>query len=183
MADYTTEKTAQEKQLSLMRIQTGLLLGIFVLVLAAGVLLFTQFAKINNCFEMIETDLEKLDMDALNAAVGAMTEAVDELSAVDMDTLNAAVASLKEAAEALSDVDMKTINDTVGSLRDAAGKLGAVDIKTLNDTVAALKNAANNLSDMDVDSINALVDSLETVAGKMEKASNTLSNIGNIFKR
>ena len=183
MADYTTEKTAQEKQLSLMRIQTGILFGIFVLILAAGVLLFTQFAKINNCFAMIESDLEKLDMDALNSAVEAMTEAVDELSDVDMDTLNAAVASLKEAAETLADVDMKTLNETVGSLREAADKLGAVDIKTLNDTVAALKTAANNLSDMDVESIHALVASLETVAGKMEKASNALSNIGNIFNR
>ncbi len=171
------EKTVQERQLTLMRVQTALLALILVILLAAGVFVAREISELQSVMDVIEQDVKALDMDAMNDAVSALTDAAKQFSFVDMDALNGAVRSLTEAADQLSSVDANTLNETVTALRDAAKMLSDVDMKGINKAVSSLTDAVNNLKDVDIDSLNALVQSLETVASKLQSAADAISGL------
>lgn len=158
MQTVKTEKTVQQRQLSLMRVQSALLAAILVILLLAGIFLAGKISELQSVMDVIEQDVKALDMDALNDAVAALTEAADQLAAVDVGRLNDTVAALKDAAKTLSEIDMKGINKAVTSLTEAA----------------------NHLKDVDIGSLNSLVQSLETVASKLQKATDSISGL---FKR
>lgn len=156
MARYDGSADTQSRQLKLLRVQTALIGGIFLLLLAALVFLAVQFAALGEALDMVETQLQSLELEET-------------------------VEALTTAAETMGEVDMAALNEAVASLDAAAENLGAVDMKQLNSAVLALKGAATNLQDVDVEALNTLVSALETVATKLEGAVNALSNIGKIF--
>ena len=121
----TTEELSK-KMLTHQRIQTAVLIGIFILVLIGLILLLSQFGTINNCLTMIETDLQAVDMDTVNSAVANISALTDHLSELDISSLETAVGSLKDAAENLSKVDISNLNKLVESVQSTAAKLESV---------------------------------------------------------
>lgn len=149
----TTEKT----QLSLTKIQTALLAAILIVLLVGSILLAIQISQLSSCMDLVEKDLQALNMDDINEAVDALTEAANQLAAVDVDTLN----------------------QTASELKDAAANLKNVDIDTLNGTIASLKDASDTLKNVDMEALNGLVESLENVSTKLQNAVNAITGIFN----
>lgn len=147
----TTEKT----QLSLAKLQTGLLAAILTVLLIGSILLAVQISQVRSCLDLVEQDLQALNMDDVNDAVDALTDAANQLAAVDVDTLN----------------------QTASELKDAAANLKNVDMDTLNQTIASLKEAADTLKNVDMEALNGLVESLETVSTKLQNAVNAVTGI------
>ncbi len=117
MKDQT--KTPEEKQLQMMKIQTVMIAGILVLILAF--VLFMAF-KVNDIMAMAE----QLDLDELNAAVSSLKSAADKLSAVDVDSLNSGIASLSETAGELSSLDFQKLNIFMNSLEGMSKEMDAL---------------------------------------------------------
>lgn len=143
------ELTVEEKQLKMLKLQTGILAAMLVFFVILGAVLAGK-------------------------AVGVMNQAMDVMQKVnqlDLDTVNSTVAALQDAALELQNVDMDTLNKAVGSLKTAAENLTAVDIDAINEGIRSLSEAANNLDGLNIDELNALITSLDTVAARMEKTS------------
>lgn len=138
-----------------MRLQTIIQGAILLVLVGAVVFLGGQFSTLRRCMNLIDADLQALDMNEVNTAVDALSDAADRFSEIDVNSLNA----------------------TVSSLHEAADKLGNVDIPAMNDAVDALKGAAGKLENVDVDSLNSLVGSLEEVASKLQNAVNAVSGV------
>ena len=124
-----------DPRMKLMKMQTAILAAILVILLIAGIFVAAEFSTIHRSISTLQTEVESLEMDSVNDAVAALTEAAENLAAVDVSTLN----------------------ETAVSLREAADTLALIDTDTLNSTAASLKEAANNLSKVDTDSLNSLV--------------------------
>ena len=151
MEEKTVEKTAEKKNDSLllwMKIQTGLLAAILVLLLAVGTVIGIQANKAMQAFR-----------------------------GVDMEKVNAIVLSVQNTAAQLESVDMDTINKAVDSLKGAAENLAAADVDAVNEGIQALTEAARNLQELDIDQMNELIKSLETVSKQMEKTTSAFSRI------
>lgn len=152
-----TEMQTKREEVGLLkqaRLQTVILCGIFVILLATILYLACQVT-------------------ALKA------EMQTALQAMDISELSETTDKLKSAADALSEVDVRQINATVEVLKDAAENLGDVDMEQLNGAVGALKDAAGKFDEVDISSINSLVSSLDTVATKMQNAVNAITGIFN----
>lgn len=141
-------KNVQETQLKLMKLQTGMIAGILVILLVVGVFLMVQ---VNTVMQQVRS----LDLDKINATVASLQQTAAELEKVDMEAINGAVTSLKGAAENLSNVDIKAINEGIQALTEAAG----------------------NLQGLDIEEMNGLIKSLETVAGQMEKTTSAFAKL------
>lgn len=142
------KEETMEKQFKLMKLQTALMAGILVLLLAVGCFVVYQ---VNNIMNMVNA----VDLDKVNATVASLQSTAAELEKLDMEQISAAVESLKGAAETLSKTDIGAINEGIQSLTDAAG----------------------NLSGLDIQQINELISSLETVAAQMEKTTSAFSKL------
>lgn len=148
----------EEGQTALLKKQNRLLTVIAALLAITLVLICVGFLTVNRFAGDLQAQLDQLEVDSFNGAVGSMQEAADLLNQVDVDGLNKTVTSLKGAADHLSSVDMDTLNGAVTQLSGAATTLQGVDVTALN----------------------KLVQSLETVASRLESAVNA---IGTIFGR
>ena len=116
----------EKRQLRLLRVQTAVLMCILVLLVAGGIFLTVQLADLGDCLALVERQLQGVDMDEVNRAVGALTGAAQELGNVDMDALNQAVAALAGAAENLQDLDFEALNTLVKTLETVASRLERV---------------------------------------------------------
>ncbi len=143
------------KQLRMMRLQTILIAALLLILLAGIVFLAVRFREIGELADTLKTEVELIDVGAINDAAGNLASAAEEL---DMDAVGQTVEALKRAAEGIESVDMSE----------------------LNDAVAALKAAAQSLSEIDVDSLNSLVEALDGTATKL---GSTVNAIGGIFGR
>lgn len=112
-------RTTEEKQLTLMRIQTGLLVGILILI--ALFVIFVLLA-VQDGMDL----LHQLDMGQLNAAVTSLKTAADKLSAVDIQSLNSAIGDLSMAAEDLSTLDFEKLAGFMDSLETMGKQMDAV---------------------------------------------------------
>ena len=137
-----------EKQLRLLKLQTGLIAGVLVLLLVMGVFLAVQ--------------------------VNRMTELVNT---VDMEKINSTLSSLQVAAAELEGLDMEQINAVIASLRGAAENFAKTDMAAINDGIRELSAAAENLSGLDVEQVNNLIESLEAVAKQMERTTSSFSKL------
>ena len=150
-----TIETGNKETVRLMRVQTLLLAGIFLIVLAVGIFAAVEFSAVHRSLALIEADLQDIQMEKINDAVESLTKAADQLAEVDVDTFN----------------------ETAASLRDAANKLSELDTEKINDAVVALTEAANNLSELDTEQLNALISSLEDTASKLQNAVNGITGL------
>ena len=150
-----TTTTNTERLLRMQRTQTILTACILVVILAVGLFLALQFNSISRCVDLIQQRVESFDMESLNGAVDAFTEAADRFNSVDIAQLNKTVTSLKEAAD----------------------NIGSMDIKKLNDAVVSLKDAAKTFSEIDVESLNSLVQALQSVAERLERTASAISGV------
>ena len=153
---------------------TGIIL-LLLLALAVGAAL--EFRSVHRSLALIEEDVQQLNMDDINEAIHALTDAANQLAAVDVDTMNQTAASLKAAADQLAAIDMETLNKTVASLKDAAEELKKVDAKEINNAVIALTQAANNLSELDIDQLNDVINNLNTVANRLTALTSVLGKL------
>ena len=140
------ERTPEEKQLAMMRLQTVLLVCILLFLIIAGVALLGQFSQ--------------------------LTAAVAE---VDLQQINELAAGLSDLADSLNEMDAAALNETVASLQKAADNLSAVDMQSLNEAVSALSGAANTLKKLDISGLNDLVASLEVAANKLESTTSAIA--------
>ena len=163
-----------EKTVRLLRALVALNTCVLLVVVLVGVLLTAQFTAVRSCVDVIEKDVQKIDMDALNGAVDSFTEAAEQFSSIDMEEVNRAVAALQQAAEGL---DMEEFNRTVAALQTAAEHLGSVDVTRLNDAVSSLRRAAETFGEIDVASFNKVVQALESAAADLQRAGNTVSGL------
>ena len=128
-------KTATQRETAAVslwvKLQTGLLAG--------------SVKQLDHSLELVQTDLEALQMDKVNEAVAALTEAADRLAAIDVEGLNETAQSLKAAADSLTKVDVETLNGAIASLKDAANTLKDLDIEGLNGVIQSLSKTAANL--------------------------------------
>lgn len=115
----TTEKT----QLTLSKIQVILTACILLTLIIGCIFLAQRVVQLQNCLDLVEKDLQALDMDSVNEAVDALTDAANQLAAVDVDTLNDTITSLRDAADTLKSVDITALNSLVDSLETVANKL------------------------------------------------------------
>ena len=175
-----TDTNIAEKQLKLLRMQTIMTACILAIVLIAGIFAVKEFASLRSGMDMIEQKIETLDVETLNDAIGAFTDAAEQFNSINMDEFNGTVESLQAAAENFGSVNMERFNGTVESLQTAAENFGSVDIDRLNEAVSSLKGAADTFKSIDVEALNSLVHALETVSTRLE---NAVSAITGIFKR
>ena len=113
------EKTTQEKQLAMMRIQTLLLVCILVLLVISAVFLIGQFSRLT-------ATVSQLDLDQVNRLVEELSDVANQLSAMDGAALNETVRSLQKAADNLTAVDMNSLNEAVNALSGAGSGHSAV---------------------------------------------------------
>ena len=85
----TNEKIAR-KQLRQMRMLTIMMAILLALFLAAGFLLAKEFRSIQNCISLIEQDVQTVDMNSLNSAVDAFTDAANQFNKIDWMQVNVA---------------------------------------------------------------------------------------------
>lgn len=149
------EKTVEEQQLKMLKLQTGILTAMLVFFVILGIVLAGKAVNV------------------MNQAMGVM----EQVQSLDLDTINSTVVALQDAALELQNVDMETLNKAVGSLKGAAENLTAVDMEAINEGIRSLSEAANNLDGLDIKQLNALITSLDTVAARMEKTSAAFSRI------
>ena len=137
------------------KLQTGLLAGVMILLLALVLLLGFTAGRVEKSLGLVQTDLEALEMGQVNQAVTALREAADRLSAIDVEGLNETALSLKAAADSLTQVD----------------------VEALNGAISALKDAAANLKELDMDALNSVIQSLNKTVTSLQKVSDTISGI------
>ena len=125
----------QQKQLRLLRLQTILMAGILVLLLAAGAFLAVQAVRLNAV-------AQRLDMASVNRTIAGLEAAADSLSALDGEQMQQTVAALQTAAQHLSDVDMASLNEAISG---AAENLKELDIDAFNALIASLQASSENL--------------------------------------
>ena len=148
----TETKTNQDVWTKLQTIFSGCILLLLIVLTIFGV---TAISSLHGSLKLIEEDLQQLQMDDVNGAIDALTDAANQLTAVDVDTLN----------------------KTAASLRDAADTLSAVDVNEINTTVKALTQAANTLSGLDIEQLNGLISSLNTVAERLQSITGIFSRL------
>ena len=141
-----------------MRLQTILQGALLVVFVVALLIVGGRFSALQRGINMVNTQLQDIDMNEVNAAI----------------------ASLSDAANRFSEIDVASLNDTVSSLHDAADKLSTADVAELNAAVASLRSAADTLDTLDVESRNSLVGSLDKAATVLE---NAVSGINGVFGR
>ena len=113
------EKSPEEKQLFLMKLQTAMIGLILILILAAVIFLA---GRVN---EVMET-VRQVDISQVNKAVGSLKEAAETLSQVDMNALNSGIQDLSGAAEDLSQLDFQKLTRFMDSLEDLSTQMDAV---------------------------------------------------------
>lgn len=116
-------KDNETKALNLMRIQTALIACILIFLIILGVAAAAKVRSMQTCIDLIERNMETVDMEALNDAVDAFTDAANQFNKIDMDEFNNTVAALDGAAEGLQEVDVESLNALVSSLETVAAKL------------------------------------------------------------
>ena len=142
------EDRPEDKTRSLLRwvrVQTGLML--LLCLLMGGLLVFfvQQANALSRSIELVEYDLEQLQIEQINGAIDALTDAANQLASVDVEGLNDTAQALQDAAKSMSDLDMESLNQTIASLREAADTLKRLDMDAFNETVASLEKVSNNL--------------------------------------
>lgn len=143
-----TDETVNTRVVKILQIQTALIAGILILLLAVGAFLVLQ-----------------------------VNTAMEQVKALDLDKINATVSSLQATAADLENLDMDVINEAVASLKGAAENLAKTDMGAINDGIKALSAAASNLETLDVEQLNSLIQSLESVAAQMEKTTSTFNKL------
>ena len=113
------EKSPEEKQLSLLRLQTVMIALILILILLAVLFLF---GKVNEVMALVRQ--------------------------VDISEVNEAVTSLKTAAETLSQVDMEALNGGIRDLSSAAGNLGQLDFGKLTRFMDSLEDLSAQMDNV-----------------------------------
>ena len=119
-----------------------------LLLIALAIYAAMGIQSLQRSLQLIETDIQQIEMDEVNTAVLALTDAANQLSEVDVEGLNDTALSLKEAADTLSGVDINEINTAVKSLTVAADNLSKVDIAQLNTMVQSLTTVAERLNNI-----------------------------------
>lgn len=113
----------EKTQATYLKLQTVLLAGILLLLLVGGILLASQISRVSACIDTVDEQLQAIEVEEVNDAVSALTEAANRLAQIDTDTLNQTAQSLKEAADTLKQVDMTALNGLVTSLQNVTAKL------------------------------------------------------------
>ena len=174
MTDQKTGTAQEQKLLRLVRVQTVLIALLLAALSVFVILTARSLHRMDRSLDLVEQDLAAMDMDQVNGAVEALTNAANRLSGVDLDELNGAVAALREAATRLSAVDVDVLNQTISALEGAADSLAAVDVDGLNTAVASLGKAADTLKDLDINSLNGIISSLDQAIESLNRVSETL---------
>lgn len=91
----------KDKKLAYIRIQTILIGCILAVMVVAGIIFTTGYYSLHHSMTLIESDLESIQMDNVNEAVEALTDAANTLSELDIEELNGLIASLNTTAEKL----------------------------------------------------------------------------------
>ncbi len=119
-----------------------------LLLIALAVYAALGIQSLQSSLQLIEADIQQIEMDEVNTAVLALTDAANQLSAVDVDGLNKTAKSLKDAADTLSGVEIDEINTAIKSLTSAADNLSKIDITQLNAMVQSLSTVAERLNNI-----------------------------------
>ena len=134
------------------KVQTALLAGVLILLAILVIVIGMTARRVEKSLDLVQTDLEALQVERINKAVDALSEAAGHMAEVDISRLNETAKSLKSAAESLADVDIDTLNGAIASLKDAANTLKDLDTQALNGVIQAidksvkgLENAVNTL--------------------------------------
>ena len=127
------------------KLQTLLLAGVFVLLLALVFTTALSARRLDRSMELVQQDLEALDMGRVNEAVAALTEAAEQLAAVDVEGLNQTAQALKAGADSLTQVDVASLNKAVSSLQQAADTLKTMDMEAFNGVIGSLNKAVASL--------------------------------------
>lgn len=94
-------KSTEQRQLLHARVQTAILAAILLLLLVAAGLLIKEFAALRECMDTIQENVQAIDVDAINGAVDALTDAANNLESVDTQSLNSVLSSLQSVAAQL----------------------------------------------------------------------------------
>ena len=111
-----TEKTAAEKQLTWIRIQTLMIALILILV---GLCVFVMVSNVAEVMNLVE----EFDLEQLNDAVGSLKTAADKLAQVDVHSLNSGIQELADTAEKLSEVDVEQLISFMDSLEEMSAQM------------------------------------------------------------
>ena len=142
------EKKEKNSLLLWMKIQTGLLAAVLVLLLAVGIFAAIQ---VNTMMQLFR--------------------------GVDVEKVNSIILSVQNTAAQLEDLDSKTINEAIDSLKGAAENLAEADISAVNEGILALTEAAKKLQELDIEELNELVKSLEATVQQMEKTTTAFNRL------
>ena len=94
-------KSTEQKQLLHARLQTVMMAMILLLLVLAAVVFVREFAALRQCMDTIQESVQDIDVDAINGAVNALTDAANNLEAVDTTSLNSVLSSLQSVAAQL----------------------------------------------------------------------------------
>ena len=136
----------QNSALRWTRLQTLLLAGVLLVLLVTAAVLGRELGSLHRSLELMEQKLTEVQMQQVNEAIDAMTEAANQLAAIDAEGLNQTAVSLRQAADRLTAMDVNTLNQAIASLRDAADTLKKLDIQAFNDVISSLDAASENLA-------------------------------------
>ena len=129
------DKQKTDTVLFWMKVQTGLLAGILVVLLVVFAVGGAAFRRVTG----------QLDLNRVNAVIISLERTAEELEKLDAENLNATVTSLRGAADRLSKADMDAVNDAIASLSAAADQLSQLDMQELNALIDSLQTAADQL--------------------------------------
>ena len=113
------EKSPQDRQLLLMRLQTVMIALILILIL--GFVLFLA-GKVTQVMGIVQ----QIDMVQVNGAVASLKSAADQLSQVDVETLNEGIQGISDAAGELSELDFQQLSGFLTSLEDLSKEIDGV---------------------------------------------------------
>ena len=144
------QKSAEPRQKNPMlfwtRLHALLLTLVLVLLLATVAVLGREIGSLHRSLDLMEQKLTEVQMEQVNDAIEAMTDAANQLASIDAEGLNRTAESLRQAADRLTAMDVKTLNEAIASLRDAADTLKQFDVEAFNDVIQSLDKTSENLA-------------------------------------
>ena len=116
----------QFRQLRQMKLQTVLILCIFLVILFVGIFAFTELLSVRRYTASLRETLSSIDTETVGNIMDAFSDAGEKLNAIDTDELNALISSLRAAADNLQGIDAERLNELIASLEGTASALQGV---------------------------------------------------------
>lgn len=113
------ERTPEQKQLMMMKLQTAMI-GLILLLILIFVLFLT--VRVNDVMAI----LEQVDPVRLNQTAGSLKSAADQMAGMDVEALNAAISNIADAAGKLGDLDTQKLNSFMESLETLGTQMDRV---------------------------------------------------------